>query len=450
MKEKSVLILPVLALVVLCSCGVRSTDISKTPEKEVEVATASAITAVFKNSDTSEKTETLKNDFIRVYDAGDYEWEQENLDGTGQQELQLEKLEKAGGYVDVWWLTNDWMYIESEDDKGTSMIARIPVDCEAQPMFDTENMEILIEDIDIVDDLLVTDSYLFYLEYNNKEDSMTGYRYDFNTKENKRVFESKKDYCEMNYDYNYDLPLVVGNNFILSGEDNLYVISLDTLESKIICSGEFMDESLLAEYEDVLYFTQGERDSIYKYDGENTTCLIEEKAFHKIVDEMDLADKNAIDAESWIADFNIINDQLYALVDVEWYSKEKWVEGPHKGESVRKYRSQMYLLSTGINDFNEWELDDTLAEFMINNFEPDNMAYDACDNQKHMDAYRTDINDSVDTMVDEVNFLYGNQIGIYTGLPNGKEAFFVYDIATGKIRQVDEDEYYDSYYSETF
>ena len=442
MKEKSVLILPLLALIVLCSCGVRSTDISKTPEKEVEVATGSAITTVFKNSDTTEKTDPLENDFISVFanDAGD--WKYKNLDGTGTQKLPIEY--PKDGYFEVWWVTNDWMYVGMFDKK--SSIGRIPINREAQPMVDIENMEVLIEnaDIDMLDELIVTDSYIFYLAYNEKRDATVGYRYDFSTKENRLILEVKEEYCELWY--KSKLPLVVGNNFILSGDDDLYVLSVDQLESKTICSGDSMEDSLLVEYEGVLYFTQGLDDSIYKYDGDNATCLIEAKALYKAISEMDLADKNAYDIDCWIDEISVQNGKLYAIIEVDWMSKEKWAEGPHKGETVQNDHDRMYLISTDIDDFSEWKLDDTLTEFMSNNFKPDAASYDTCDNDEHHGYYRTNAKDTVDTEVDEIEFGCDGKIYAYVDQHNRKELYYAYNIATGKTQQIDEDEYYEKIY----
>lgn len=123
MKSKIQWIFLLFVLVTLCSCGGTSSSEQSKIQHEKKPQT---VNAIFKNSETSVKTNRLENDFIRIWPnyvsfSEPLIWMQENVDGTEKKELALENISY------VLWLTNDWIYYSCGEKDDTQREFRIPI-----------------------------------------------------------------------------------------------------------------------------------------------------------------------------------------------------------------------------------------------------------------------------------------------------------------------------------
>lgn len=392
-KHKWIFGLPVLALVLMCGCGI-NTDNEKEKTTVAVKAEDPAASAVFKNSDTTVKESRYENDFTRTSSKSDEDcsevWEYTNrTDGKDSR-----KADK--GYFNdfiptlenVMWITNDWLYYSDEDDEG---IYRVPILYEDEILrLDVDKKEFLFSapGNGYTYQFMVTDSYILGLS--EEEDSWNDVwvRYDLKTKELAKVDvpETINNVpCYLEVQESTGLPVILKDSFFTSfesgsGENILYRVSLDTLKGKRICNNysEF-SEAPLAVHGSDLYIIDDT--GILKYTGDTgeLTRILERDTVLGQFDEMRIIPENVQKKSVSVDGIYSLQNKLFAEIRVKWYQEEckgkgsdykTWnqnvqdAKNATKGKMVECVYEESVLISADYSDFNKWERETKLYEYM--------------------------------------------------------------------------------------
>ena len=385
--RKLTYILLLLAFTVLCSCGVKEEDKQIQKSQTIDMAEP-ATTAIFKNSETTEKTNYLENDYIRVWQDGDnYTWMQENLDGTERKSIENAGLTLEDAYsFNVEWLTNDWVYLivwedlPKPDEDSQLIFCRIPVRGKERTVYDTANKENLFQldernggDWNDVQAFMVTDSYILYSyrAYSGDPHRKEYYCYDFRTKKTSLAFSMDDDIALIAWENG--LPITINNCFFLQDGSSIYSVSFDTFEKTkiepnpedVAKDREFLDNlknqkklKNLEEVEDLdyygdfcmtvhdgsLYFNWG-FSQIFQYDGNSVNCVIDENTLTDNLDALKIADTG------YISDIYIWDNKLYIYIRGFNYSGKR--------------RTIDMLVSANFKNLKQWALDEEFMEYAM-------------------------------------------------------------------------------------
>lgn len=434
--------LPLLVLAVLCSCGVQEEG-GQIQKKETAEMVEGVSTAVFKNSETTEKTDYLANDYIRVWENYDtYTWMQENLDGTERKPMEKAGLTLGDEYsYRVEWLTNDWVYLAVWDEVKEGDLpdpdanpqytfCRVPLQGGEEVVYDVANKEDLFQldmetdgDANTVSEFVVTDSYILYSYFYSYDDphGRECYCYDFNTKKTSLAFSVDE---LLIIGWQDALPITLNNCFFLQAGDEIYSIDFDTFEKTkiapdpkdIAADREFLDnlknrESLknLEEIEDLeydydhgfcrmtvqdgkLYFNggYGGYSQIYQYDGNSVSCVIDEDILVDNLASLKVADTG------YISDIYTWKGRLYIHI--------------HGFYDSGKGRTVDILVSTDLSDLKQWTLEEEFMEYA---------------GKKNYDMIS--------------GFVHGKSV--FSMWVDNDEKYFAYDLETKKIEAVSDPMY---------
>ena len=457
MKQKIIFIMCVVFLAGLCSCGVNSNENSQTPEEVSEIVTGSAITAIFKNSESTVKKARLENDYVRIWEKNvpSGKWVQENLDGTNRITIDLKEED-----IDILWLTNDWLYYtiyyakkdnDVENVVGNSAVYRVPLIQDAVPMYDLKNKEALVQTENFVaspTEFMVTDSYMFYTDISKDGDNIT-YQYDFETKKSVAVLEN--EYYNILIDEVTQMPLTIGNTLfayrdtsVFHNDLRIYRISMDDpLEKKSIYSEKSGDERGCSPaafvMNNCLYFVNMDCNSIMKYDGdsEEVTCVVDDNTLQNIVEELKLIDGDGYNVERNIKAIHVWDNKLYINLDIEWLSKEIAVDGEYKGQKIKVEHYRDLLLFSDSEDLEQWTMEERLQDYVTQNSM--HLIYSEADSNGYIKSSNTQ--DSVVT----IWMLFENKV-FFEILQNEKYTVMIYDVETGEVERMNSDDYRFSWY----
>lgn len=374
----------VLMSALLCSCGVNSTKDNKTLEKDVEVATGSAVTAVFKNSETTVKKEAFANDHFRIFRSDTEDDEcvsmMENLDRTGRTQVDVE-------IWDALWLTNDWLYYYDYTegyDPSDDNVYRVPLDYTKEPVYDLKNKEKLFQSSGVVggDSFFVTDAAVFCIkiskfDYSNGsmkyKDGLVSsavYRYDLQSGETIKLLEVEEvaDCCFLT-DITTDMPILCGEYFFLEANGKIYRVSVDTLDVKEVYQFDDVGYNILDSCVNgnMVYFISSAGILKYSPDMETVVNVLDNTALKNKLDDMELCDENASEISYSLDAISVWNDKIYLNVEVEWSSMETIAEGKEKGKKTWVYFYRDVLLSAPLDNLNQWKLEDTLVDYLRDN-----------------------------------------------------------------------------------
>ena len=283
MKSNIKWILSLFVLLTLCSCGTHAPKQSKEQyQKKLQTVNAT-VDSFFKNSETSVKENRLENDFIRVWPKDiqsdvSHIWMQENLDGTGKKRLDIENVSC------VLQLTNDWIYYSCGDKGENQSVYRLSTAHKEEVTYDTLGKELLFEiktdGEDIHNTFFVTDTYIFYSQFDEDSDVSTYYRYDMETGKSTETFTLEADNVglepEIMQNNCTNLPVILEDSFFLSSDVGIYRVYFDTLETKKICTGKELDIENIAVHEGAVYFcakTAGKKNGIAKVE-DSSNCIL--------------------------------------------------------------------------------------------------------------------------------------------------------------------------------
>lgn len=492
MKQKIIFILPVLVLIICCGCyfyfgtGDKPSKAPSTENIPLEIPSDepfSTISAIFKNSRTSEKKNRLENDYIRLWKRETWKvsdmWLQENLDGTAKTELRSlwGNENTLWNHSDILWLTNDWIYFyymqynnkRREDDY---IVCRLPVENnDGVTTYQTEANEILFSAKYFSRrDFLVTDSYIFYGDFLSGalvDESICYYRYDFKTKKSEQLFRMDfvEDTSQRSGIYNEtptNLPVTLNNAFFIVATGGLYMVPFDTLEPVKIYSGKitngkylYIDDSsishetdnLLVAYENDLYFT-GTGTEIMKYDGDSgeVSCVLSKEQLWGALDEMKLWDEDTSSGiYSVIEGFRIQDGRLY--INATGYGEKMSLDNRGVYSTDREV-----LLSANVSNLNAWKLEDALADYILDNatcsyiyywsrdsrweqqYLPETLLENETQNTLSRECYIFDMGDGK-YLVSYFAFNHKKKLDGRDGI--GREV--LYDVGTGKILPLDLD-----------
>lgn len=315
------MIVSVFALAALCGCGQSPSKQSVIQHEERMQSAPAPVDAIFKNSETSVKKNRLENDFIRVWPdktrSGESQvWMQENPDGTGKKTIGLEHVSC------VLWLTNDWIYYSCERNDNHD-VYRVPIGHKEEVSYDISGQERLFEmqtdGEDIQDTFFVTDTYIFYSQFDENSEISTYYRYDMETGKSTEVFTLEAGdegiEAEMIQNKCTNLPVMLENSFFLSNDTGIWRVYFDTLEKKRICVGAELDIEDMAGHEGAVYFCgeiDGERDGVakVKYSG---NCLLKydgkKEEITPVLTDREL--KNVLEQIQTAAGIELIDENCY-------------------------------------------------------------------------------------------------------------------------------------------
>lgn len=373
------ILLSLFVLVTLCSCGTYPSEQSEIQHQKKPQAVNTAVDAIFKNSATSEKENRLENDFIRVWPKNiqsdeSHIWMQENLDGIEKKTLDIENLSC------VLWLTNDWIYYSCEEKGDNQSVYRASIDYKEEVIYDTSGKELLFElktdDETIQDTFFVTDTYVFYSQFDEDSEISTYYQYDMETGKSTETFTFKTDYegfeAKMIQNNCTNLPLILENSFFLSSDIGIYRIDFDTLKTKKICTGKELDIESMAVHEGAVYFCgkmDGKKDgiakvkyssnSILKYDGKNEeiTSVLTDSELQNILEQIE----NATDIE-------LIDENCYYNINAPYTYKDRLYIEVHTEAGAKAFTQtsgKNVLLSAPFTNLDEWKMESALTKYCL-------------------------------------------------------------------------------------
>lgn len=389
------ILLPLLALALLCSCG----DDGKTKKeqtsnkKKVEDPVASA---VFKNSKNTVKESWYENDFTHIAlehvedgDYGEEMWMYENRkDSKGSQKDYKGSFDDFIPALDnVMWITNDWLYYSDYEDES---VYRVPI------LYDAGEFQLDVDKKELLfpasaggnhDQFMVTDSYILAVSTQEGTLEDVWVRYDFETKEAVKVDlpETVNDEpANLEIDDSTGLPIIINNSFFTSFDDGddyendiLCQVSLDTLKGERICS-DFTwgsDNSLLV-HESGLYFINSS--GIVKYNGEITDVFVCSTMKDKLEEMEIIPDGTSMKSVS-VGSIYSRKDRLYAVLTVECRQKEPKRKGydyktwDQNVEDIKKATGAEQIdcvygkgvvISADYSDFTKWEQETKLSEYI--------------------------------------------------------------------------------------
>lgn len=484
-KHKKIWLLLIILLGVLCIYSVNRRGQNKHQEQEELRGIHPVDAPVFKNGETTAKENRLENDYIRIWSIPeDYEWMQENADGTGKKPLDIEfdEIEE----FNILWLDNDWLYYYTNDGLDNAVIGRIPFQYDKHPVFDEKNKEILVEassSVYVSDSAcLVTDSYLLYID-DEEDDSGNNvvYQYDLRSKQNTVLYENA--YFEIMVDEVTQMPLTMDNTFFLRQDvpnresfffwreaprsNNIYRVSFDTLEKvKIYSEDDYVKKPIFyptgtyeffVPYSAVsnntnLYFLapyHGDDDqedyAIMEYDGQRgkVSCVLDNDSLKKAIKNLRFLNGVEDDWSCAIEAIYMRYDRMYIHVSAWWSSVKPAVAELHKGdtEKIEHYRDAW--LWSELQDLNHWTEEEKLQDYVIQNSIPYvyNKDYDKYFNGNY--TYEEDAYVNYITMhMDKVIFAIPKNIDVETnGFDADKLTYMTYDIQTGEFEEIPEDDY---------
>lgn len=291
---------------------------------------------------------------------------QEKLDGTGKRTLDIENVSC------VLWLTNDWIYYSCGKKNEDQSVYRVPIVHKEEVTYDISGKELLFEfktdGRDIRDTFFVTDTYIFYSQFDEDSGVSTYYRYDMETGKSIEVFTLEVD------DVGYEaimlqndctnLPVILESSFFMSSDDGIYRVYFDTLETKKICTGKELDIAKMAEHEGAVYFCakmDGKKNGVAKVEDSNNSILKYDGKSEEITTVLtDSELKNALEQIENAADIELIDENGYHGINALYMYKDRlYIQ-------VHTYASKEYvLLSAPFTNPDQWEMESALTEYCL-------------------------------------------------------------------------------------
>lgn len=447
MKSKIQWILLLFVSLTLCSCGgLPSSEQSELQHQKKQQAVNATVDAIFKNSETSVKENRLENDFVRVWPKDipfdtSHIWMQENLDGTGKKELDIENMSC------VLWLTNDWIYYSCGEKDDNQSVYRVPIDHKEEVTYDISGKELLFEvktdGENIQDTFLVTDTYIFYSQYDEDSEISTYYRYDMETRKSTEAFTLEADgvglEAELIQNECTNLPVILEASFFLSSDVGIYRVYFDTLETKKICAGKELDIRNMVEHEGAVYFCakmDGKKDgiasveyschSILKYDAKNEeiTCVLTDSELKNVLEQIENE-----------ADIELVGGNCYYNINAPYTYKDRLYIQIHTEAGAKAHTQtsgKNVLLSAPFTNLDQWEIENVLAKYCL---------------EQGMGDESLDAKGAMIEEVCEGKVLFTIVTGVeeslspYQSLVRDQDFHAIYDIDTGEIEKLEDGDY---------
>ncbi len=348
---------------------------SPTPAKEDTLRQAASPTptaeetAFFFNSEDSPKKMRLENDFCRIWckplARGAFATVFENLDGTGQREIE----EDFSGYE--LWLTSDWFYYHTYN-----AVYRIPVSYRHhKAVLKNKKKEKLFSGKDFSDiQFLVTADFILYSDYIHEKDYF--FRYNLKTGKTSRLFDMPSE-AQIITDLDTDLPLIQDRSFFMTGtntDQGVYRVSLDTMERTVIYQGEtgekkgndsyYLPNSCMAAYGDSLYFApDGEKIIRYDREREQTDCVLSKNTLKQLLSKKKLWG-GAGEQKSDICYLYAYQNRLYIMTLLEWNQKEAVKSSTVGEKQVRRKYDRNVLLSADFSNLDTWREEKAFCRYL--------------------------------------------------------------------------------------
>lgn len=281
----------------------------------------SAVTVKKEKDGQDRKRNCYQNDMYR-YELEDnilYQCclnEESRLNGK---RIEIEEIIEAD--AELLWVTNQWLYYESNAQEKT--LFRIPIEKTQQgESLRMEDKEKLFSSSDFHLGY-VTDSYLIVAQGQYIDDWYKGdmiCRYDLKDKKWTRIIGCKKA-PEVLWGQYY--PVMIHNRLIINAEGQLYSLDPDTGEMDVIYtySGPYLlCVGSWEQYNGALYFLMDR--TLFRYDGgsQRAESVISEADFLKKLDETDQDREDIMREDIMIEDMVLSGDKLY--IDVMISKKE--------------------------------------------------------------------------------------------------------------------------------
>ena len=321
---------------------------------------------------------------------------------------------------EVAWVTNEWVYYT--EIKNNYSLWRIPIKkAENGDNLNVSGKEKLISMAYIDDDIYITDTYIIFFGREKENKSSLLYKYEIQDKKYNKLLDL--DYGSIIWGEGY--PIMIDGMLFVSDNYKIYQLNPDTADVKKIYQGsdkidEWYDTSVSG---NCLYFTDSEND-FYKYNvgDEKTECLISSDSLEKVMKKLNLWGDKSKGIYISIDEYYIYNGQVYFDVWACWEEKDSKIFG--KSVWV-EYDCEEVLLSASLDDITNLQCVDVVKTYI--------------DDHTKWNTYEDDQEYFADKEI-EIDFLDGKILLAMDG-EEPEESFAVYNLDTGKIKEINEKEW---------
>lgn len=347
--------------------------------------------------------------------------------------LKSKKIVKKIGIKDineVVWVTNEWVYY-TKDNGNAASLWRIPIKkTEKADKLKVSEKEKLISMDDIGVYVYISDSYIIFLgrEKGNKIASL--FKYEINDKKYTKLFNMDMEYG--NILYGEDYPFIIDGMLFIYDDCNVYKLNPDTGESKKIYQSLSKDNELdFGLYDniisgDCLYF-KDDGNNLYRYNvnADKAKCIISSDSFEKAMEKLNLCGKKSTEVHYYLNSFYIYNGKMYFVADAFWDETDNKIFGK---SVLVEYEYGHVLLSAPLDDIFKIQCVED-----VRNFFDGNTKWDTYEEEQRYYSHK-DM---------DIDFLDG-KIVLDISVGEG-DLFAVYNLDTGKIKEIGEKEWKEMY-----